>query len=662
MGVVLSLWVVLLGSGIANADSTDDLIATVTKQSASRAEAAKKLLAAAESLNDLPEGQIRLYEKACEYGMTSPSGYSTVLAALDLLETAVPQKISTWRDKRLDVYRGRYYRGGRAERTGNGKAFVTALLARAGECEQAGDWADAAKHYRNASGVARTLKLDSRSDILEKIRVVESLRAVHARIAGLKGLLAKNPSAASARKRLVMIYVVDLDSPHEAAKHLGDGLDATLRKNVTLASKEAAGLADADFLTLGQWYKTLALRALAKGAKTNLLTRARDNLNMYLEVYTKQDITRLEAVKALKAVEAQLKALSASPVRKPVKPPAGKTQWINLLAGVNPDIHGISGEWSGQTTGLLGDGRGGHGAALMPVPVCGSYDLQLVFTLVSGDESDIILPVGAGGAALYIGGWRGRTIGLGMIDGMGANGFNNPTRTRLPEGSRCLQLGARNVLDVAVRTKGELAQVTARLNGRNIIDWSGRQSSLTQEKWCMSLPPNTIALVTFPSQTLWHAAKLRLLDPADRNIGWVSRDATFKLSSVSPVHRPLDTFVTGLGALNNGCAIRTAREMSPYVIIQLRKSAKVTSVFVVNGRSNNDADAKGLRVWTSARGRTWQAVGLPQGSRRAWMFNVRKPAMVRYVKIGLVGLVGATTADPLALAGVKIYATAEDRR
>ena len=63
MGIGRSWCVVVLGSllscwGIAGADDTDDLIKKITAQTRLRAEAAVKLLAAAESLGDLPEAHL----------------------------------------------------------------------------------------------------------------------------------------------------------------------------------------------------------------------------------------------------------------------------------------------------------------------------------------------------------------------------------------------------------------------------------------------------------------------------------------------------------------------------------------------------------------------------------------------------------------------------
>ena len=647
----LALLAVLLSAVPVAADDVDDIINDIVRQTRSRTEAAKKLMAAVESLTDAPQIQTRLCEKAYEYGMMTQAGYPTALAALAQLEKIAPEKIETWRDKGLAVYNQQYYRGDRKSKFANGQAFIKALQTRAEQCKEAEDWPAAAKHLRQAYGVGRTLDLPNKKALFADTLAAEHVLRIRARVAGLKNLLAKKPDDAAARKQLVTLYLVDLDMPAEAAKYVGQGLDPVLARNVSLAAKGASELGDDDFATLGQWFKTLSGTTAAKDAKIKLLTRARDYLRMYLEVHTNQDVKRLSAVNAMKGVEAMLKVLGVSGA--PEAP-----QWIDMLALIDPSRHTLRGTWVRQGTGLEGSGKS-HSTIIAPVTAFGDYDLQLVFTVLSGTECTTVMPVGAGQVAMNLGGWMGRVSGLSNINGEDADDRGNPTRIDLGRGGKMLQVGVKIMLDVAVRMKDEQAHITAKLNGKKFIDWTGRQSTLTLHKY-WTMPIKTFALGSHASKVVWHTAKVRLLDPADRNVKWVSKDATFKISSTAAKYTPLKAFLTGQGELDRGCAIHTDYENTPLAIVTLKEEIMLKRIVIANRRTSYLSRSlnPGLRVWTSVDGTEWAELWRAKVSQSMWMINLNAPIRSRYVKIGLVNSSegGKARKSYLALAGVKIYA------
>jgi len=305
---------VLLLPAAVCADDTDDIIAAITRDTPNRAEAAKKLLGAAKALPDSPDVQVRLCVKAYEQGVAFPAGYATAIAALDLLDKLAPARSDTWQAKRLEVYRLRYYRSTRDTKATNGWHYVKLVLARAEAAAGAGDWKAAATYYRQAYSVARALNMPQKQAIYDDLKKAGSYEMVLNRIRVLKAALAKDPDDQAGRRQLVKTYLVDLDRPHEAVKYLSPKIDATLSKNLTMATREASELADADFLALGQWYRSLAGRAPLKHVKVAMLTRALDNLKRYLEVYTKQDTERLRATTLVTLVEAELKKLGAGAV------------------------------------------------------------------------------------------------------------------------------------------------------------------------------------------------------------------------------------------------------------------------------------------------------------------------------------------------------------
>ena len=331
----------------AGADDADEIINEIVRGAKTRTEAAKRLVATCGALRDAPAVQVRICEKACELGITSPPGYASAVAALDVLDSIAPGRADTWRARRLEVYHLMYYRGPRSDRLANGRAYVKLLTAEGEAQEKIGKWREAAKHHRLAYNTARAINLPERQALYQVARAADARVMTRARLASLKAALARDPADVSARRQLVTIYLVDLDSPHQGAEYLSDALDATLRTHVSLATKEAAELGDADFLALGLWYRSLAVGATSAEAKTRLLIRSRDYLKMYLEVYTKKDMKRLEALDALKAVEGELKKLGAADATLPRK---------GLVLHYT-----FSGVWSGQIVDASGQNH--HGRA-----------------------------------------------------------------------------------------------------------------------------------------------------------------------------------------------------------------------------------------------------------------------------------------------------------
>ena len=304
-------------ASVCPADDVDDIAAAIARDASSRAEAAAKILEVVKSLGDSPADQVRLCEKTYEHGMVTPAGYGSAAAALDLLAKLAPTRMAEWNAKRLETCRLQYYRGAAGDKAANGYRYLTLLLSGAKAAGDKDNWKDAAALYRQAYNVARTLKLPQKKAIYDDLRAASSLEMVHNRVRVLKAALAKNPDDTTSRKRLVMACLVDLDQPHEAARYLGPTLDATLVKNVKLAASEAADLADADFHTLGVWYRDLAARTPLKHTKARMLTRALENLNLYLDVYTTQDTQRLRATTLVSLIEAELKKLGAGAVTLP---------------------------------------------------------------------------------------------------------------------------------------------------------------------------------------------------------------------------------------------------------------------------------------------------------------------------------------------------------
>lgn len=327
-------WVLLGGLLLAPpagalGDDADDIAAAIVRKTPNRAEAARKILDAARAMTDSYAVQLRLCEKAYEQAMTTSAGYPTAIAALNLLEKIAPSRSASCRDKRIEVYRLQYYRSAKATKADNGRLYIKGLLARARVGVEGDNWKDAARYYRQAYQVARALNLAETKDIYQDMRTATGYEMVHNRIEVLRAALARDDDDRLTRKQLVMAHLVDLDKPAEAAKYLSARIDPVLHKNVTLATKPGAELADEDFFTLALWYRKLSGQAALKHTKVAMLLRAQDNVELYLAVYTRPDAKRLRAKALATSIETELKKLGAFVARR-ANLPAGAVLFLTF--------------------------------------------------------------------------------------------------------------------------------------------------------------------------------------------------------------------------------------------------------------------------------------------------------------------------------------------
>lgn len=296
----------------ARADDVDEIVKGIVRNTRNNAAAAAELLKAAEFLTDAPKTQVKIYEKAYEYGLKSPAGYASAIEALDALDKLAQGRASIWQEKRLKLYRLRYKRAGRRYKRLYGRELAVLLVTNGDKLVEKHQWKKAVKIYNEAYTLAKRLRLGNRNEIRNKRHIAKALQQIQFRAKRLEGNLAKTPTNATIRAKLIQLYLVSLNSPQEAAKFLNDDCDKTLRTNVPLAAKPINKLKKSACLTLGQWYHTLAGSTKVKINKKWMLKRARAYLERYLDLHEKKDTARLKASVALKQVERDLDKLSGS--------------------------------------------------------------------------------------------------------------------------------------------------------------------------------------------------------------------------------------------------------------------------------------------------------------------------------------------------------------
>ncbi len=474
----------------ATADTGDDV------------DLAARLLAAAKKATDQPEFVAVLCEKACDLAGDSPKGIPTAVEALDLLARTVPDKAAAcaarmvaMRQKQFDMSRG-------DERPEVAEALIDALLAAADAKIESGALSEAAVFLVRARNVARAVTSPRQAELETRAKTLTQRMAATRKINDLKALIEKNPQNVGAREGLVRLYLVDLDDPAEAARHLEGVKDKALRKYVPAAAKGVKAPPELACLQLGDWYRDLASKA-PPHAKPVMYARAKAYLERFLKIHTAEDLGRTRATLTLEKIEqatAKLAAAKATPT--PSRPrttakAASKGGWINLLALVDPAKDSISGKWEARRGSLTGSADKPSSIAI-PVTVEASYRLSVTFARTSGSQEVMFfLPVGKFRVVLALGRSRGEFV----------NAKTRPEAHTVAvlENHRSYQLEA------TVTVEGDQADITFKLDGREHLRWKGPQSALSVPAWCAMPRPKCFGLGGWRSAVAFSRAHLDVL-------------------------------------------------------------------------------------------------------------------------------------------------------
>ena len=133
---------------------------------------------------------------------------------------------------------------------------------------------------------------------------------------------------------------------------------------------------------------------------------------------------------------------------------------------------------------------------------------------------------------------------------------------------------------------------------------------------------------------------------------WISKDATYTMSSVMMPALPNLLNGKGGGQQSNGFAFHTKPENSPYIVIDLGVTKRITRLEIVNRRDDLSllGRAKTLTVWAGAAANgPWREVWRAEGAEKEWTIKLPTPVTARFVKIGL------REKNPLHLFSVKMF-------
>ena len=475
---------------------------------------AARLLETATKATDQPAFLALVCETAANLGLAHPDGYAAAAQAMELLAGSVPEQAAACRERTLGIRQKQFDTSRGDARPPAAETLIDALVTAADAKIQAAAPAEAATLLVRARNVARAVSSPRLADLESRAKTLTQRMATDHRISDLKALLEKSPGNVAAREELVRLYLVDLDDPAEAAKHLKGAKDEALLKYVPAAAKGADAAPEFACLELGEWYRGLAAKA-SKDAKAAMYARAKVYLERFLALHTAKDLGRTRAALALEKVEEAVAKLTAPPKEptKPTKPskPAltgiiKPAKWVDLLPLVDPATDAVKGDWQRQGSALAVIKPTAWARIVIPVAPGGSYELQVKFVRTSGgDFAAVILPVGSARVALNLSGWRGAASGIDLINGKRAK----DNEAAVKPGT--LVNGREYTLDITVVAKGDQARIATRLDGQPYIAWSGSQSALSMLSYLALPKSGCLGLGAYGSVVAFRSVRLRML-------------------------------------------------------------------------------------------------------------------------------------------------------
>ncbi|MDK1032253.1 MAG: hypothetical protein QGD94_09625 [Planctomycetia bacterium] len=467
---------------------------------------AGKLLAAAKAGPAVPGLQMLLCKKAYELGSKSVAGYQAALDAMTFAAEKFPEKRGYCQRKILGIHQRRFDRSKGAAREAAGEGFIRLLLEFAANRMGDDDFAAAAGFYGRAMRVAKSIKSADAGDVEAKFKHASALAPIGKRIVQLRARVKSDPKNAGLREQLILIYVMDLDRPADAAKLLSENVGERMRRVVPLAAKGPAALSGPQCLELADWYWSLSTRA-PKNAKGRMLERAK---NCYQQALAKGAGAR----EGLKKVEARLMGLLEADLRS--------GRWVDVLKLAKPPKYVKGGQWRWVKGGLRVEAHWSPDRIMIPVAIEGSYELRIKLTRVGRtDRVDVMFPVGPSWALLE----------MNMDKATGReppekkfSWLAGKEQTKITPGP--LLLNKHYTVDIKTTLQGGKAFISVDVNGKKLIRWQGSPASMRLgEMWKLD-NTRAIGLGAHWSVVIFHSLEVRT--PGRKGRATILRDAKDK--------------------------------------------------------------------------------------------------------------------------------------
>ncbi|MBI1374686.1 MAG: hypothetical protein GC159_18360 [Phycisphaera sp.] len=285
--------------------------ARATRDTADDVALANTLMDAARTISDQPNLLRIMLDTVYALSSRSLDGLDTAVAAMRLQADRDPKRADEARDRIILIY-SRKFAAARTpdDKTKAARELADAMLGAAEASMADRDLDGALAMYRRALPVAArvdpALRDQTRATIdnlTQRIRVEEKVKVAKQR-------LQDNPEDKAAAAEIINLYVVELNDPVEARKYtfLTDEQNAAMIK---LAAADPDTLDEAQYLTLGEWYRGKADAATGP-AQAAMAARSQMYLQRYIRLHAPQDLAKTKAQLMLKQAEDRLARLGTT--------------------------------------------------------------------------------------------------------------------------------------------------------------------------------------------------------------------------------------------------------------------------------------------------------------------------------------------------------------
>lgn len=431
------------------------------------AQLAADLLRAIDTIPLRPRLQLLIYEKIYQLAKTAPAARDTAITAMKKLMADAPERQDDCAGNVLQLHELKYAAAPKTDRKEAGTALARALEAAGDSLAGAGKAGAAIKRYGKALALDEQYQAGGRQRLSKKIDSARNLAAVEDDLADLRTRLKETPGDTDARNALIRLTVTALDNPAAAQKLLTDETDPTLRQNVSLAAAPPADITGGRCLQLGRWYHRLARDQKLPFFKKRLLRRARGWFRRFKKDRAARDVKQLKAELSLAEIEEALIAMVAAELK------AGG--WIDLAPLLSAGRHAITGSWrvQGGTVACASRSASRGRSITMPARPTGNYRFAVSFRIPKEGIASISLPVGPDRRVVWSCAGKGKT-GIGPIDGVEWHEKKNRTGHVVSP----FKPGTVHAVEARVFSRAGTAGIEITIDGRRVIRWRGRLSSL----------------------------------------------------------------------------------------------------------------------------------------------------------------------------------------
>jgi hypothetical protein len=400
-----------------------------------------------------------LLEQACELGLRDPAGYTTAATAVEKLLRTFPAERATYVDLAVRIYELQYQLARKDEKLAVGRKLVGMMAGKARTRAAAGDWPGAAALMGKACMIAGVVAAPDKDAHV-------ALRTYYLRRVAME----RTPKNVALRASVIRHCIAEMGDPAEAKALLTDDMDEVLHTYVPLAAEPVADVAEAACLELVHWYQSLCRTATARG-KSICCARAAAYIERYLSLHKARDGDRMKAEVLLAKIRADQATLPPPPRHAA---PGG--EWVGVLKMVDPMKHRCWSRWKRSSAGLqsLRHESQNYIHIYLPVRPTGSFELEAVFSFgTTKGVVGVFAPAGRGECTPVF-----HSNGTGGIRSIrGRAGVDNESAVK----GAVIAPNQKHTYRLRVEVDGADAMITAGLDGKELIRWSGPQGDLSAD-------------------------------------------------------------------------------------------------------------------------------------------------------------------------------------